>query len=394
MRRLAASLAAIVLITLPLTAFASGTESYKDKYTSISWGGSDGSLSWIGPWVEINDDDDEKKGNVRVASSGNCQSGNCLWMAALTTLLGPIGVRRAADTSGFQDLSLRFDLDATPSLLGSELEVQVRSGGSWTTVAEYQLGSGLDVSPTIDVSGHRSASFQVRFSFSGLLLSSEVFVDNIEIYGSTIEPTTTTTTTTTLPTTTTTAPTTTTTGPTTTTTRPPAGPTTTQPEGSPTTSYPGGTTSTTLDTGGAGVDTTTTTSIPTSATPGSGTAETPTTSSSTTSSSTTTVPAGSAGEGGSGGAGQPETSGLRLAARGLQANFQSDLYGDVRGVTYLNGVDFRADYNMAVEIIEASWVWIALLGLVVAYSIISGLDRRRRDSQGGTTPLGPRAGKA
>ncbi len=28
------------------------------------------------------------------------------------------------------------------------------------------------------------------------------------------------------------------------------------------------------------------------------------------------------------------------------------------------------------EVIEASWVWIVLLGLVIAYSIISGLDRR------------------
>jgi hypothetical protein len=32
---------------------------------------------------------------------------------------------------------------------------------------------------------------------------------------------------------------------------------------------------------------------------------------------------------------------------------------------------------MAVEVIESSWAWIVLLGLVIAYSIISGLDRRR-----------------
>jgi hypothetical protein len=42
-------------------------------------------------------------------------------------------------------------------------------------------------------------------------------------------------------------------------------------------------------------------------------------------------------------------------------------------------VDFQADYNMAVEIIEASWGWIVLLSLVVAFSILSGLDRRRRN---------------
>jgi len=48
-------------------------------------------------------------------------------------------------------------------------------------------------------------------------------------------------------------------------------------------------------------------------------------------------------------------------------------------VSSLSGVDFRADYNMAVEVIEASWGWMVLLGLVVAYSIISGLDRRREE---------------
>jgi hypothetical protein len=86
------------------------------------------------------------------------------------------------------------------------------------------------------------------------------------------------------------------------------------------------------------------------------------------------------GGGGSGGPGAPDGGGLRQAARGLQANFQGDLYGEVRGVTYLNGVDLQADYNLAVEIIEASWGWIAVLGLIVAYSILSGLDRRRRRS--------------
>lgn len=375
MRRLTAALVAALLV-LPLSASADQTEQIKDKFTSIGWGGSDGSLPWSGNWTEINDDGDEKKGNVRVVSSGNCPSGNCLWIGALTTLLGSIGARRSADTSDFQDLFLRFDLHATPSLLPSELTVQVRGGSGWTTVAEYDLGSNLDVSPTIDISDFIASNFQVRFLFSGLLLSSEVFIDNVEIYGSTVESTTTTTsttstTTTTAPTTTTTtAPTTTTTSPTTTTTRPP--------RSTPTTN-PGGTTGTTHHDGG-GSGTATTTTLPSSTTTVPGTPETPNPSSATssTSTSTTTTPEGLGGEDGSGGGGGSGGSGLRLAARGLQANFQGDVFGEVRGVTYLNGVDLQADYNMAVEIIEASWGWMALLGLVVAYSIVSGLDRRRR----------------
>jgi hypothetical protein len=76
--------------------------------------------------------------------------------------------------------------------------------------------------------------------------------------------------------------------------------------------------------------------------------------------------------------GAPDGSGIRAAARGLQANFQGGVYGEVRTVSALNGVDFQANYNMAVEIIEASWGWMILLGLLVARSIISGLDRRGR----------------
>jgi hypothetical protein len=48
----------------------------------------------------------------------------------------------------------------------------------------------------------------------------------------------------------------------------------------------------------------------------------------------------------------------------------------VRSASALNATDFRADFSLAVEVIEASWVWIVLLGLVIAYSIVSGLDRR------------------
>ncbi len=366
MRRVVASLAVICLLVLPLTASASGTEKYRDKFTSIGWGGSDGSLPWPGPWSEINDDGDEKKGNVRVVSSSNCPSGNCMWIGALTTLGGPIGARRAADTSGFEDLSLRFDLHATASLLASGLEVQVTSGGSWTTVAEYQLGAAIDISPDLDLSDFRSEDFQLRFRFSGLLLSSEVYLDNVEIYGSTVEPTTTTTST--VPTTTTSTLPATTSTTVVTTTGPPGAPPTTQPETIISTTQD--------DERGEGSEATTTTLPPTTTTDqGSGGPST----TSSTSTTTTTVPS-SAGAGGPSGGGTPESGGLRLAARGLQANFQGDLYGEVRGVTYLSGVDLQANYNMAVEMIEASWGWMVVLGLVVSYSILSGLDRRRRDT--------------
>ncbi len=362
MRRLPVVTLTLLLLVMSLSASATGgTGNIKDKFTSISWSGSDGSLPWSGPWTEIGDDGDEKKGNVRVVAAGDCTSGNCMRMSALTTLPGDIGAVRGGDTSDLEDLELRFDFKATGSLLGSELEVEVFDGDEWETVKQYQWGSAFTDQPIIDIGDFSSEDFQVRFLFSGVLLSGEVFIDNVEIRGTLDEEETTTTTTT--------VPTTTTLG-TTTTTKAPSTTTTTRAETTTSTSDPDSTaptTSTTL----AGPTTSTGTEEPGR---GTGSAIGNTTSTTVT---TTTIDGAAVGPGSGGDGTTPDGSGIRAAARGLQASFQGDLYGEVRTVSSLAGVDFDADYNMAVEVIEATWAWMVLLGLVVAYSIIRGIDRRR-----------------
>ena len=338
---------------LAVTVAATETASYKDKFSSISWGGSDGSLPWSGPWSEIGDDGDEKKGNVRVVSSGNCASDKCLHATALTTLLGPIGVVRTADTSGLLEATLSFDIKTTSSLLGSELDVQVNGGEGWITVADYTWGLELTDHPTIDVSGYSSENFGVRFHFSGPLLGGEVYIDNVEIRGVLAEETTTTTTT--IPTTTT----------------PPF--TTTTETVPPTTTRSGSSGSSTSTTVAATAVTTVTTTLPGGG-PGSDDGERLPDRSGGGADSSEVTPA----EPGTDGVlDTPDGSGLRAAARGLQANFDGDLYGEVRAVSSLTAVDVRAEYSMAVEVIRASWGWIVLLALLVGYSIISGLDRSR-----------------
>jgi hypothetical protein len=49
----------------------------------------------------------------------------------------------------------------------------------------------------------------------------------------------------------------------------------------------------------------------------------------------------------------------------------------VSAISPITGVDYQARFSMAVEIIEASWAWIVLLALVIAWSIVSGMDRRK-----------------
>jgi hypothetical protein len=41
------------------------------------------------------------------------------------------------------------------------------------------------------------------------------------------------------------------------------------------------------------------------------------------------------------------------------------------------GVELKPDFSMAVEVFEASWIWMIGLALVIATAIVTGLDRRR-----------------
>lgn len=357
-----------LVVGATLAAPATSYEHIKDRFSSIGWGGSDGSLPWAQNWVEINDDGDEKFGEVRVVSSGNCADGNCIQIMK-GLIDSNLGVKRKADTSFLEELSLCYDInnvDAGIDLGMVHLLVQVKDGDEWATLADYDLGESFSGHFTHEgLDEYRSRNFQVRFLVTGPLLASEVYIDNVEIRGIPGEETTTTTTLGDGTTTTTVADATTSTTaprPTTTTTKPESTTTTTE---SVTTTTAVATTSSTLH----GPDRSTTPGGPATST-------------------STTIPVAALDDPGSGdGTGTgvgigPEGSGIRAAARGLQASFQGDLYGDMRTVSAISGVDLQADYNMAVEVIRATWAWVVVLGLLIAWAIVSGLDHRREDIDG------------
>ncbi len=355
-----------------ISASAGAVDYYKDRFNSIGWGGSDGSLHWSGPWAEINDDGDAKKGSVRVVSAGHCASGNCMRIAGL---LAGMGGSRIADTSDLEELSFSYDLKnvrTLPLLSLTKLVVEARGDGEWVEIAEHDLGDGFSSRFTLDdLDGFSSGTFGIRFTVVGAAMTSEVYIDNVEVQGVPAEEQVTTTTvaevtTTTFAVTTTSSPSTTTTSvPSTSTTRPPDTSSTTQ-------QAPGSSTSTTATTTGE-----------------SRSDLTPASSTTVTSSTTTSIPSSTSGsspqsetsepgdEGGSGAT--PDGSGIRAAARGLQANFQGDLFGEARTVSSLGGVDLQAEYTIAAEVIRSSWAWMVLLGLVIAWAMVSGLDRRRPD---------------
>ena len=341
MRRAAAGLSVVALMILATSALASVTiawGSYKDVFPGITYSGSAGSIPWeYSPWNEIGENDGPGEGAVHVDLDPYCANYKCLQIFGQGEHYSLVGVVRSADLGGFEEADLCYDVKRLfdESFIGSasaELFVQVTADGStWTTVDTFGLET-TDSSPihkSTGISDWISEGFAVRFVVTGTL-GAEVFIDNVEIKGlMTPQPVTTTTT-----------------------------------EGTTTTTE--GTTTTTTK----HEETTTTTTIRPSTT----TTERSLTTTTTTRPSTTTtvfavatppvVP--------------PAGSGIRETNSGVQANFASGLFGSMEmGQPEVLGVELTADYEMAVELIETTWVWMIGLLVIIAAAIATGLDRRR-----------------
>ncbi len=120
-----------------------------------------------------------------------------------------------------------------------------------------------------------------------------------------------------------------------------------------------------------------------------------TTSSSTTSSSTSTTLAGTTSttiatesyeqEAVSGAVprdGPPPGGGIVRFRSGVQADYEANLFGDMEmEEPHVLGIDVMANYSLAVEVVEASWVWMLSLGLLITLAILTNVDRRRSGSR-------------
>ena len=67
----------------------------------------------------------------------------------------------------------------------------------------------------------------------------------------------------------------------------------------------------------------------------------------------------------------------------MQADYESDLFGNMEmEKPSVMGVELSADYLIAVEVIEASWMWMLGLGLIIAWAIVSNVQRKRPLTEG------------
>lgn len=339
MRSLGAFLVIAVLMMTATAALGEVGEwhSYRDEFSSVTYSGSNGSLTWEKPWYEMGEEDGPAKGAVHVDVDDRCPDYKCLHIFGEGQSVSNLGAKRYADVGQFETADLCYEItrsvdEELKSQVDADLLVQISAdGGAWQTLASYPLDV-IDQEPIHEmrnIDEWLGTEVGVRFAVTGVL-GGEVFVDNVEIKGL-LAPANTTTTTT-KPTTTSTS----------------------KPQETTTTTRPATTTSERVTTTTA-VVTTTTTRATTTTTSDSDEEVIP------------VVPVD-----------LPPNSGLRATDSGVQVNFESGLFGAMEmGKPEVLGVELTPDYKMAVEIVEASWIWMIGLALVIAGAIVTGIDRRR-----------------
>ena len=290
---------------------------YLDKFSSVSYSGSDGMITWDTSWKEIGEADGPSLGAIQVKSDVGCPDGTCIGISGDGGAeLVQLSVARVADLSRFLDADLCYDVrrvydEELKGEVNAVLYVQVYTElNTWKTLKSFNINT-TDAVPRHEshgIDGLISGKFALRFAVEGSLAGA-VFIDNVEIKGHVgIEPTSTTTTKPTV-----------TTKPTTTTTEPP------------------------------GTTTTTTTTAPDDDGSAIFVADRP-----------------------------PPDSGIRDSIRGLQADYDRSLFGADMMEPEVLAFEVSSDYLIATEAIESSWMWMAGLGAIIAWAVVSNMDRRRR----------------
>jgi len=199
-RRLAAvSIVTLLGLALIMPAvLASGQEKVEDSFSSASYSGGSG---WTSNWTEFNDDNKVDDGVVRAVDTP-CDGSSCIQfnIGLLSLSIDEYAIWRRTDISGATDATLTFTYKR--SELGL-VQVWTRSGPSdaWSKTT---LNGGLSGYSTasVNVAGDASATTEIRFNISSLLVGASAYFDRVVIsatYPSTTTSTTSSTTTTTEP---------------------------------------------------------------------------------------------------------------------------------------------------------------------------------------------------
>ena len=316
MRRVVAGLSVVTLMILATSAVASvelKSGSYKDDFPDVTYSGSSGSIPWENsPWREIGERDGPGEGAVHVDKDPYCADYKCLHILGQGETYSLIGVVRSADLSRFEEVDLCYDVKRLfdEDLKGSaDAKLLVQVSADGSNWTTID-NFGLETTDSSPIHRSKGVSDWISEEFAVRFVVTGTLGAEVFVDNVEIKGTL--------------SP-----APTTTTTIKPSTTTTIK-----------ATTRTTMH-----EDTTTTTP-----------------------STTTTVvafvvpPA------------VPSTvSGIRETDAGVQVNFSSGRFGSMdMGQPEVLDVGLNADYSMAVELIETTWVWMIGLLVRIAGAIATG----------------------
>jgi hypothetical protein len=181
---LIAALAAAGLASAPPVFASSGD--IGDSFDSPAYDGNNGTTPFRSNWAEIGEDDGPDAGSVQVVKNGGCSASYCLQIDGSSTTRG---VARRADLSAATFAVLEFALTQTGSPGEGRLSVRVSSdrGRTWTTVASFPR-QVHHAAPRLDISMYASGGTMISFVASPG--SSHVsYVDDVRILFGHDEPT-------------------------------------------------------------------------------------------------------------------------------------------------------------------------------------------------------------
>lgn len=149
----------------------------RDEFGVVSYGNNDGTAAWAGDWIEINDDGDSSRGEIRI-EGGMLQLGQ-----------KDGGIRRGADLSDSRSVTLSFKYRGEGfSSVGEYVALELSTDGGRTWLERARLDAPTAEAKlrvvSYDISAFASSSMMIRFIFSSGGSSEpaqSLFVDDVQI---------------------------------------------------------------------------------------------------------------------------------------------------------------------------------------------------------------------
>ncbi|MBT8105233.1 MAG: hypothetical protein KJN88_06290, partial [Gammaproteobacteria bacterium] len=169
-------------LTLLLAATASHADTVRDEFTTVSFGGNNGTDTWSADWQEVGEADGAGAGAVRVVSNGFTWAGNALRV----DLGGSFAAIREANLLGASGVTLTYDYrqsvgDADSGQL--QLQVSDDGGSTWTPLRTYTFAAEDPgpVSESIDITAYAASDTQIAFIVTEVEILNQFFVDDVQI---------------------------------------------------------------------------------------------------------------------------------------------------------------------------------------------------------------------